>query len=87
MLEGFLNSETIVVIVGIACLLLTIASFLFVPQISLMLKRLARIEFRSSEKPTNKTVNITPKDTKPWTWYKTWTTTLFHPSTYTGKAL
>jgi hypothetical protein len=82
-----LNSEAIVVIVGIGCLLLVIAIFQFVPKISLLLKRLARIEFRNSKNQQTKTVNIASKDTKPWTWYKTWITTLFYPSTYTGKAL
>jgi len=80
-----LNSETI--IVGICCLLLATAFFLFKSQLFIFLNRLAKIEFRGAENLQIKIKAIVPKYSKPWTWYKVWANTLLHPRTATGEAL
>jgi len=82
-----LNIEAIGEVAGIFCLFLAIVFFVSRPQFLVFLKRLAKLEFRTTENQKTKTAVIAPSDTKPWTWYKAWATTLFHPSANTGKAL
>jgi len=82
-----LNSETINVIIGLCCLFLAIAFFLFKPQLFIFLNYLAKIEFRSMKKQPIKIKSIVPQISKPWPWYKVWAKTLFHPTVTTGESL
>ncbi len=80
-----MSSETI--IVGVCCLFLAIAFFLFKSQFFILLNRFAKIEFHGAENPRTKIEAVAPKDTKLRTWYKVWAITLLRPRTATGEAL
>jgi hypothetical protein len=75
-LEEFLNSEAI--IVGLGLLFLVVAFFLFKSQIFILLNRLAKIEFRNAGNAPIATETIVRRDPKPWTWFQAWTNSLIH---------